>query len=729
MAQTNNVRVGYYSYSRHDFPVANINFSLFTHIICAFARINSTSYQLSLSPDEEKLFSNLTETVKQKHPSVTSLLSLGGSKVNVSIFSSMASNPSHRKSFIDSSIEIARLYVFQGLDLAWIFPINSSDMSNMGVLLQEWKSAVALEARNSSQSELILTAMVEYSPFMSSRSYPIEAIQKYLNWVNLGAAGYHNPQKENVTGANAALYDPNSDVYTDQGLREWMDGGLSANKLVLRLPLYGYAWKLVNPEDNGIGAPATGPGITKNGYLSYKDIKNHIKGSGHKIDVKYNSIYVVNYYTIESFWIGFDDVEAIRGKVSYAKEKKLLGYYVWRLGFDDNWVLSQAAAEADINNSFDQEDSKRPLLAIILSSTAAVILLLGLFVIYYWRRRKLESREMPDWVKRSKYTVNKAAVDFSSSVPNLVEYTMNDIEAATNRFSIENKLGQGGYGPVYKVEFRNEVMLTAKLQHINLVRVLGYCIDREEHMLVYEYMKNKSLDYFLFGMNFLDPNRHYAFDWKKRVQIIEGVTQGLLYLQEFSRFTIIHRDLKASNVLLDRNMKPKISDFGMARIFVKEDVEANTEMIVGTWGYVPPEFLRRGIYSTKSDVYSFGVLLLEIMSAKRVNGRLNFLDYAYELWKDGKGMEFMDPSLDDATSSYKLKRCLQIVLLYIQENPNDRSSMLEIFKMLKNESKDIGIPNWKQKDGNEQNEDKQKAEICGESSSFNDVTMSDIVAR
>ncbi|KAJ0030460.1 hypothetical protein Pint_14670 [Pistacia integerrima] len=463
MAQTNNVRIGYYSCSKHDFPVANINFSLFTHIICAFARINSTSYQLSLSPDEEKLFSNLTETVKQKHPSVTTLLSLGGSKENVPIFSSMASNPSHRKSFIDSSIEIARLYGFQGLDLAWQFPINSSDTSNMGVLLQEWQSAVALEARNSSQSELILTAMVEYSPFTFSRSYPIEAIQKYLNWVNLGAGGYHNPQK-NVTGANAALYDPNSDAYTDQGLREWMDGGLSANKLVLRLPLYGCAWKLVNPEDNGIGAPATGPGITKSGYISYKDIKNHIKVSGRKIDVKYNPIYVVNYCTIESSWIGFDDVQAIKAKVSYAKEKKLLGYYVWRVGYDDNWVLSQAAAEADINNSSDQEDSKRPLLAIILSSTAAVILLLGLFVIYYWRRRKLESR--------------------------------------------------GKYFKLY------------------------------------------------YG-------------------VLQS-TKGLCF---------------------------------------------------------PPEFLRRGIYSTKFDVYSFGVLFVEIISGKRVNGSLNFLDYDRALQRHKQGSE------------------------------------------------------------------------------------------
>ncbi|XP_031274539.1 cysteine-rich receptor-like protein kinase 11 [Pistacia vera] len=280
------------------------------------------------------------------------------------------------------------------------------------------------------------------------------------------------------------------------------------------------------------------------------DIMNHIRGSGHKIDVKYRPIYVVNYCTIESSWIGFDDGEAIKAKVSYAKEKKLLGYYVWRVRYDDNWVLSQAAAEADIKNSSDQEGSKRHLLAIILCSTAVVILLLGIDV-------------GPG--ERSKYTVNKAAVDFSSSVPNLVMYTLNGIEAATNGFSVKKKLGQGGYGPVYKgilpdgqeiamkklsktskqgyEEFKNEVMLITKLQHINLVRVLGYCIDREEQMLVYEYMENKSLDYFLF-----DPNRYYVLDWKKHVQIIEGVTQGLLYLQEFSRFAIIHRYLKASNV-------------------------------------------------------------------------------------------------------------------------------------------------------------------------------------
>ncbi|XP_031249547.1 putative cysteine-rich receptor-like protein kinase 35 [Pistacia vera] len=246
-------------------------------------------------------------------------------------------------------------------------------------------------------------------------------------------------------------------------------------------------------------------------------------------------------------------------------------------------------------------------------------------------------------------------------------------------------------------EFKNEVMLTAKL-HIPI---------------------------------------NFVLDWEKRVHIIEGVTQGLLYLQEYSRLTIIHRDLKVSNVLLDGDMKPKISDFGMARIFTKDNLEANTSRIVGTIGYVPPEYARRGIYSTKSDVYSFGVLLLQIISGKRIsllygpNESLSLLDYAYKLWNDSKGMEFMDESLDDTYSSCKLRRCLQMALLCVQENPIDRPSMLEVFTILKNVNTNMMIskkPAFSEQ--NEQNNHTRQLEgYSGSTSSINDVTISNLVAR
>ncbi|KAI7742566.1 hypothetical protein M8C21_011600 [Ambrosia artemisiifolia] len=173
------------------------------------------------------------------------------------------------------------------------------------------------------------------------------------------------------------------------------------------------------------------------------------------------------------------------------------------------------------------------------------------------------------------------------------------IVTATNDFSNENKLGQGGFGPVYKgklsdereiaikrlsrtsgqglLEFKNELILIAKLQHTNLVRVLGCCIHGEEKMLIYEYMPNKSLDFFLF-----DETRKVLLDWPQRWNIVDGIAQGLLYLHKYSRMRVIHRDLKASNVLLDESMNPKISDFGLARIFKQDETEAITKRVVGT---------------------------------------------------------------------------------------------------------------------------------------------------
>eukprot|EP00267_Zea_mays_P056145 XP_023156181.1 cysteine-rich receptor-like protein kinase 10 [Zea mays] len=209
---------------------------------------------------------------------------------------------------------------------------------------------------------------------------------------------------------------------------------------------------------------------------------------------------------------------------------------------------------------------------------------------------------------------------------------------ATNDFSDENKLGEGGFGAVYKgqfadglevavkrlashsgqgfTEFKNEVQLIAKLQHSNLVRLLGCCSQEEEKILVYEYLPNKSLDSFIF-----DENKRALLDWSRLLSIIEGIAHGLNYLHKHSRLRVIHRDLKPSNILLDREMNPKISDFGLAKIFSSNNIGGNTtRRVVGTYGYMAPEYASEGIFSVKSDVFSFGVLVLEIITGKRNSG-------------------------------------------------------------------------------------------------------------
>ncbi|CAN8325674.1 unnamed protein product [Cochlearia groenlandica] len=302
-----------------------------------------------------------------------------------------------------------------------------------------------------------------------------------------------------------------------------------------------------------------------------------------------------------------------------------------------------------------------------------------------------------------------------------VQFDLKTIEVATSNFSESNKLGEGGFGEVYKgtlpdgtevavkrlsktsgqgeTEFKNEVLVVAKLQHRNLVRLLGFSIQGEEKLLVYEYVPNKSLDFFLF-----DPKKKAHLGWTVRHNIISGITRGILYLHQDSRLTIIHRDLKASNILLDANMNPKIADFGMARIFEMDQGGAKTRRVVGTFGYMAPEYVSHGAFSTKSDVYSFGVLILEIISGKknssfhRMDGSVNNLvTYVWRLWKNHSITELIDPSIQEECMQQDRKRdeivrCIHIGLLCVQANQTDRPAMWEVHKMITNSSLGLNVP-------------------------------------
>ncbi|KAK9946047.1 hypothetical protein M0R45_011529 [Rubus argutus] len=334
----------------------------------------------------------------------------------------------------------------------------------------------------------------------------------------------------------------------------------------------------------------------------------------------------------------------------------------------------------------------------------------------------------------------------------LLIFSFSTIKTATDNFAESNKLGEGGYGPVYKgkllvgqeiavkrlskisrqgsLEFKNEVKVICKLQHRNLVRLLGCCIEAEESILIYEYMPNKSLDFFIF-----DSTKQVLLDWRRRINIIEGIAQGLLYLHKYSRLRIIHRDLKTSNILLDSDMNPKISDFGMARIFGDNDIRGKTNRVVGTFGYMSPEYGMYGLFSEKSDVFSFGVILLEIISGEKniaffeADHTLNLLSKVWNLWKEGSCMELMDSTLRASCSSGEVIRCIQIGLLCVQERAIDRPTMSDVVSLLSNQSFALPLPKEPAFLSHSSSTDADSSSSRQRHYSQNDITISEVHGR
>ncbi|CAN1859409.1 G-type lectin S-receptor-like serine/threonine-protein kinase RKS1 [Linum perenne] len=378
------------------------------------------------------------------------------------------------------------------------------------------------------------------------------------------------------------------------------------------------------------------------------------------------------------------------------------------------------------SNGFIELRLKLSIIIPSIVSVWLVVILLGYIWFRKWKRRRVKNRRIRSFFHQidgsSNHLEDSLApreIKRSSIYPDLPFFGFSTICKATDGFSPKNKIGQGGFGSVYKgklsngqevavkrlsrnsreglEQFKNEVMLIAKLQHRNLVKLHGCCIEEDEQMLVYEYLPCNSLDSLLFGKSICYEKKRSTLDWRKRFNIIVGVARGILYLHQDSRFRIIHRDLKPGNVLLDAELNPKISDFGMARVLESDQVDGKTSRVCGTYGYMSPEYVIFGRYSVKLDVFSFGVILLETVTGKKINGffhddpLLSLIGHVWELWREGRAIEAIDPSISIKDSNEVL-RCIEIGLLCVEENATDRPDMLAVVLMLNSVNTPVPSP-------------------------------------
>ncbi|TQE10602.1 hypothetical protein C1H46_003840 [Malus baccata] len=367
---------------------------------------------------------------------------------------------------------------------------------------------------------------------------------------------------------------------------------------------------------------------------------------------------------------------------------------------------------------------------IITVVTVVISLLLIISICIYSESEEDEGKTWSFWFHIASLSCKEADEILDTEA---LQFNLGSIRTATNNFSEANKFGRGGFGAVYRgrflnqediavkrlskdsaqgdIEFKNEVTSVAKFQHFILVRLLGFCLEGNERLLIYEFVPNASLDHFIFGrVGNLDfwfyvemyyPTRRTHLDWDSRYKIIFGIGRGLLYLHEDSRLKIIHRDLKASNILLDVEMQPKIADFGMATLFDLDQTQGDTSqvwpIISNFIGYMAPEYVMRGHFSVKSNVYSFGVLILEIITGQknssfRHSGNVeDLLSYAWKSWKEDTASNLIDPMLKSG-SIPETMRCIHIGLLCVQQNIADRPTMAAVIHMLTSYSLDLPVP-------------------------------------
>ncbi|GLJ47772.1 hypothetical protein SUGI_1009080 [Cryptomeria japonica] len=352
-SNTNPVRAGYWPWDANSYmPTWNINASLYTHLFYAFVDLDNQTFTVTVPQEQQQIFEGFSATVQEVNSSVKTLISIGGGSSNATLFSIMASNSSLRKSFIDSSIALARDNGFHGLDLDWEFPATRTDMDNFGYLLDEWRDKVHLEALTSGLEPLLLTAAVYFSEHFfdgESRDYPIQIIADNLDWINVMCFDYHGSWDTSHTGAHSALYDVTSHLSTNYGIGSWLDSGIPPNKVVMGIPMYGRSWMLKNKEKVRIGSPAVAAGprqrlSNQTGFMMFSEVDHFIR--------KHNATVVIDNFTVSAYcyagdvWISYDDKETVDLKTKFAKDRGLLGYFFWAVSYDHNWTLSTQASDA-----------------------------------------------------------------------------------------------------------------------------------------------------------------------------------------------------------------------------------------------------------------------------------------------------------------------------------------------------------------------------------------------
>ncbi|KAG8639869.1 probable LRR receptor-like serine/threonine-protein kinase At1g56140 isoform X2 [Manihot esculenta] len=360
-------------------------------------------------------------------------------------------------------------------------------------------------------------------------------------------------------------------------------------------------------------------------------------------------------------------------------------------------VISPPPTELQMQSSSSSSNSSA--LFFFLGGIVFLTILLILIVVF-WKFVK------PSDIVKFLLRRTKRQKDFwSGSLRTISYFDFHTLKKATKNFHPGNLLGIGGFGPVYRgkladgrmvavkklsleksqqgeSEFLSEVRMITSIQHKNLVRLLGCCSDGPQRLLVYEYMKNRSLDLILYGKT------DQFLDWKTRFQIILGIARGLQYLHEDSHLRIVHRDIKASNILLDDKFQPRIGDFGLARFFPEDQAYLSTTF-AGTLGYTAPEYAIRGELSEKADIYSFGVLVLEIISCRKntdltLPSDMQYLpEYAWKLYERSNVIDLVDPRMrEHGFVERDVLQAIQVAFLCLQPHANLRPPMSEIVAML-----------------------------------------------